>query len=105
MGLGMAWLGNARHDLESQGMAWKCKAWNGNARHDLARQGNAWHKHSYLTTKTSHKIKEYHNNHNMKPTFQSLINLKYLFNCSFYIPRPSRSLLILMVSINLLCSQ
>jgi hypothetical protein len=68
-----------------EGKERKGKARKGKERKEgKERKGKA--RHSSLTTKKNHKIQEYHNNHKMKPKFQSFINLKYLFNYSFYIP-------------------
>jgi hypothetical protein len=62
--------GNARKVKERKG-----KARQGKARKGKESQGKA--RHSSLTTKMNHKIQEYHNNHKMKPKFQSIINMKY----------------------------
>jgi hypothetical protein len=67
----------ARQGKEMKDKEILAKPSQGNERKHKAR-------HSSLTTKMNHKIQEYHNNHKMKPKFQSIINMKYLFNYFFY---------------------
>jgi hypothetical protein len=82
---GNTWKGKER--LGRKGKERHDKARKGNKRQGKAskeRQGKA--RHSSLATKMNHKVQEYHNNHQMKTKLQSFINMKYLFNYSFYIP-------------------
>jgi hypothetical protein len=94
----MEWKGMERkgiswHGMKKQGMAWKVKVWKGMAWHGKEMHGlgsqekerKGKDKYSSLITKNNHNIQEYHNNHNVKPKFQSFINFKYMFNYSFYI--------------------
>jgi hypothetical protein len=78
---------NARKGKEKHGKTRQGKEKKGNTSQDKTREGNSIQgkaRHSSPTKKMNHKIQEYHNNHEMKQKFQSIINLKYLFKYSFY---------------------